>query len=186
MVCFSCKPDWFRYVLLEDDGLSLPAVARVNVAESVCLELWASCTAFGRSVVALGAAVRDSSVARAAPVSLESLDMFADRQELCEWTQREVALHPFKLLSREDDDVPDGAKVAALVAARTGNSSAGSLAFRRRLEHAGEQLDVLKEGRRTGFDLAWRSPTAAASCAASRTLGPAVLAAVGLLLAWGG
>lgn len=170
VICFGCKPEWFRYTLLEGDALSLPRVARVNVAESVCRELWDACRAFGRSAVALEAAIRDSAVARAAPLALEGLDMFMDLQQLCEWMQTEVALHPFQPLRREDEDLPNAAEALAL-AARGGNASSS-----RRLE-AAEAWDVLREGRRSGFDRAWHSP-----CAASRAAAPG-LPALGLLAA---
>mmetsp|Transcript_85648 Transcript_85648/g.255272 ORF Transcript_85648/g.255272 Transcript_85648/m.255272 type:complete len:346 (-) Transcript_85648:153-1190(-) len=190
MICFGCEPAWSRYTLLWQGGgsWSPPVVARVNVAASVCREMWAACRPFGRSASALGAAIRDSAAARTSPLSAESLDMFSDQQELCEWTQEEIALHPFRLLGREDGDVPTGAR-AALPVARAGNGSVGTgtagaglgrLARERRLG-AAEDLDVLEEGRRTGFDLAWRSPLGTASRAPPSAPGPASLAVAALL-----
>jgi len=135
MVCFSCKSDWSRYAVFGSEG----ELVRIRIARSACLELWVSCKAFGHLAADLKAAIQDFAVARNVPVAEESFDMFMGQQQLCDWLHDEVALHPFKLLTGEDRNIP-----------KTGLSTASRL-----LKASEREFDVLLEGRRSNFDLSW-------------------------------
>lgn len=139
MMCFACKPDWFQYSVVLSNSVAKDQLVRVRMPAQVCNQLWASCAAFSSSVVDLRNALRDSKLARAASGAEESLDFFLGKGRLCDWAHDQIALHPFKQPSREDQDIP--VQMPAPV--------------QRRLQVIRE-LDVLAEGRKTGFDVAWQ------------------------------
>lgn len=142
MLCFSCKPEWFQYAVISSKKMSASRLLRVRMAASVCVELWAACSSFGSAVAGLRAALRDSRLARAAPRAEASLNMFLSQQKLCNWAHDMIALHPFRQPTREEQDIPTQASALALPAVQ------------RRLE-SNRMLDVMAEGRLTGFPRNW-------------------------------
>merc|ERR1712032_1815098 len=142
-------------------------IVRVRMARSVCLEIWDSCKDFSVAVASLKAALADSAIARSAPLAIENMDMFLGQQQLCDWMHDQVALHPFRLESGEDSDIPVVAKpVPRGMAVPHARSSALGAMPSRRLGLESE-LNVLAEGRATKFDLVWRSPDPGTSFATS-------------------
>lgn len=168
MVCFSCKPEWFHYTVLTYDKPSYQGnIVRVRMARSVCLELWDSCRDFGRAASKLKVALRDSAIARGAPLAAENLDMFMGQQQLCDWMHDEVAMHPFRLEAKEDRDIPTvntGFSQRAPVPIGRPVTAGGAPLRRLGLKR---QLNVLAEGRDSMFDLTWHSPGPATSTASS-------------------
>lgn len=156
VICFGCKPDWSQYIVLSDTGLDFEHAVRVRMARQVCLSLWATCQHFGTAVVVLGVALRDSAPARIATLPPEDLTMFASQQALCDWMHDHVALHPFRLPTKADQHVHiDLHGRRRLDLDTSANASAPQ---RRRLQGPRRELEVLSEGRHTGFDLSWRNP----------------------------
>jgi len=141
MMCFSCSPEWFHYTVLVGDVLAGEQIVRVRMARSVCLELWDACQGFGRSVAAMTAALADSNIARSASRPQEDLSMFTNEQGLCDWMHDQVAMHPFRQPNNEDSNVPL-------------STPASSGLQGRRLEPR-KMLNVLREGRQSGFSRRW-------------------------------
>jgi len=160
MMCFGCKPDWFQYTVMSGDH-----VMRVRLARSVCLKLWASCAAFAESVSKLRVAIQDSRIARSASRSEESLDMFLNQERLCEWAHDEIALRPFRLPSKEDQDLATQTAV---------------LSTQRRLNLQELELDVLAEGRATTFARTWHGASIASKAYARSALTGFVIVACSL------
>jgi len=106
MMCFSCKPEWFQYSVLVSQKMTADRLLRVRMAASVCVELWAACSTFGAVVAKLRNAIRDSRLARSVPRAEESFDMFLSQRQLCNWAHNTIALHPFKQPNREEQEVP--------------------------------------------------------------------------------
>lgn len=141
MVCFSCNPSWSHYTVR-----SGRKILRLRIATSCCRDLWEHCKNLGGVARALDAAIDDSAVARNASTATEDLGMFYSQQSLCDWMHDQVALHPFRLPTKEDDDV-----------GTVGNRSSRSPVTRRlQLEEA---LNVLHEGRASTFDRTWPGVT---------------------------
>lgn len=147
MMCFACKPEWSQYTLISSGNDPLGHVLAIRMASSVCVELWASCASFSKLVASLRSALQDSAVARSAVESQENLDMFLRQDDLCDWAHSEVALHPFKLPSKEDRDIP-------LVTAK---------ARRRLVDNPEKAFDVMLEGRSSGFNRAWNGVSSLSS-----------------------
>jgi len=143
MLCFSCKPEWFQYAVISSKDMSADRLLRIRMAASVCVELWAACSSFGSAVAGLRAALRDSRLARAAPRAEASLDMFLSQQKLCNWAHDMIALHPFRQPTREEQEIPTQVSALALPAVQ------------RRLKSK-RMLDVMAEGRLTGFQRDWQ------------------------------
>lgn len=144
-ICFSCKPEWFRYAVIIGKTLSAARVVRLRMDPTVCVRLWDSCSAFGERVASLLLALQDSAIARSVALQEEDLRMFASQQALCDWLHDQIALHPFKLPSKEDMDLPKLAtdqNVSAEQSRRTASMA---------------QLDILTEGQLSGFDRRWRT-----------------------------
>lgn len=139
MICFSCKPNWFHYTLMSGDTVVGEHTVRVRIRPAACVEIWASCGSFSRLVQLLRASLRDSRLARTALRSEEDLGMFTEQQLLCDWMHDQVGLHPFRLPTKEEGNV----------GLRLGDTSSS-----RRLEMKME-LDVMHDGRASGFDRAW-------------------------------
>mmetsp|Transcript_100266 Transcript_100266/g.189074 ORF Transcript_100266/g.189074 Transcript_100266/m.189074 type:complete len:322 (+) Transcript_100266:134-1099(+) len=140
MMCFACKPEWSQYTLMSNGDDPLGGVLAMRMASSVCVDLWAACASFGKLVGLLQNALRDSAVARVATESQENLDMFLTQQQLCDWAHDEIALHPFKLPSKEDQDIP--LKIAK--------------ARRRLLGVPEKAFDVMQEGKDSTFVRKWQ------------------------------
>lgn len=162
MMCFACRPEWFHFAVVVGNELSMEQVVRVRMTRSVCLQVWATCRDFGAAAARLTAAIRDSAVARRAPRAAENLDMFTSQQRLCDWMHDQVALHPFKLPATEDRRIglhaplPEAASSAERGTDVNAGQLGGSAAVVRRLVEMKKELDVLAEGRHSGFDVAWR------------------------------
>lgn len=202
MNCFACKPDWFGYVV-QDSG----QVIRLDVHPSVCMELWARCEAFGAAATQLRQALLDSALAKQAKRPSEDLDMFVSQQALCDWLHQEVALHPFQRPSEaereaapEDMTPPVAASTTLSPAAaaaraeaksllRTQQAAAGEASSQRLRRLQGDslgQLDILAEGRASGFDTVWPgSGSSGASALAGSRCSLAALALAGLTAAVG-
>lgn len=146
MMCFSCKPEWFQYAVISSQNMAADHLLRVRMARSVCVELWAACAPLGAAVASLRAAVRDSRLARAALRAEESFDMFLSQRQLCNWAHDAIALHPFKQPSREEQNV-QAQKPAAAPA---------PIAQRRLDEDMKRSLDVMADGRASGFPRTWQ------------------------------
>jgi len=149
-VCFSCKPDWAHYTVIEgtDSDSWLQHVSRIRIAPSVCLDLWAMCRPWSKAARALRAALRDSVVARISPLAEENLDYFEDQQTLCDWMHDEVAMHPFRLPFKEDVDLPIPPEAASNASSQTS----------RRLQEVKLELDAITDGQASGFDQTWHDP----------------------------
>jgi len=102
MMCFSCAPNWFEYVVV-DDALP-PHVMKVRIVQSVCVQLWDRCSAFGDAARELEQRILDSALAKQAKSGLEPLYMFRDQQSLCDWAHVRIALHPFSLPTQADKE----------------------------------------------------------------------------------
>merc|ERR1719162_2186873 len=141
MMCFSCKPEWFQYTIIEKKEMEADSLLRVRMDPSVCVELWSACNPFGAVVRDLSSAIRDSRLARAVPKAEESFDMFTSKTQLCNWAHNIIALHPFKQPSREEQDIP------------TPMPAGPGGIVQRRLDAADvkRSFDVMREGRATGF-----------------------------------
>lgn len=168
MNCFACRPDWFEFVTRTHSG----QVIRVNVDPSVCMELWSQCEVFGEAAMALKQALLDSSLAKQAKLQAEDLNMFADQQALCNWLHDEVATHPFRRPSESEREAArrSSAGQAAMAASQTAQMRRlqAESNTTRRLQGEEFLLDVLTEGRRSGFDIHWHS---AMSAGATRAAG---------------
>ncbi len=103
MMCFACRPDWADFAVL--GGGPVESVIRLRIIREFCWALGQECRSFGETAAALAWAIRDSAVARRAPRSTENLDMVMSQQALCDWMHEQVASHPFKLPSAEDNQL---------------------------------------------------------------------------------
>ena len=165
MMCFSCKPNWFEYVVVDD--AAPPHIVKVRIDPSVCVQLWDRCMVFGKASKELELRVLDSALAKQAKVGIESLYMFRDQQSLCDWAHVRIALHPFSLTTTADKEaiamaedsrrlVGEEPPLLFLPRNYTTLPTAKDLvqgASERRLEDL--QFDVIAEGQDTTFDLQW-------------------------------
>mmetsp|Transcript_32758 Transcript_32758/g.71550 ORF Transcript_32758/g.71550 Transcript_32758/m.71550 type:complete len:394 (+) Transcript_32758:65-1246(+) len=128
MICFGCKVEWFHYTVLAGGtaGKSLEHVVRVREARTVCLQLWATCEKFAGAATRLDAALRDSAVARSVPRALEDLSMFTGQQQFCDWMHDQVALHPFRLPTKEAEDIAPWPGAAASAASGAASAASGA------------------------------------------------------------
>lgn len=183
MNCFACRPDWFGFVTREHN-----VVVRVHVSSSDCMQVWSSCEAFGTAAHELKQALLDSVLAKQAQSQEESLDMFTDQQALCSWLHNEVALHPFQrpsMTEREAAPAADSAEAMDEEMLNSGPVSATPSAAQstgtqeRRLSKSfRKEMDVLHEGRLSGFDTRWGS---ASSVAMPQSLSRVVAACITLM-----
>merc|ERR1711879_510040 len=97
VLCFACRPDWYKYVTLEAG-----AVSRLHVGPSACAELWNLCEVFGQVASDLKQSIVDSELAQRAKRKAENMDMFFSEHSLCHWIHNEVALQPFRKPSVSD------------------------------------------------------------------------------------
>jgi len=139
MICFSCKPEWFNYALMDGDQL-----VRLRIKSTVCVDLWNTCQPLGSAVGTLKQAIVDSAIAKQAQVAEEDLDMFLSQHALCDWIHDTIALHPFSVPPKET-------QIAVSTAATA-----------RRLVSFQTDFDVMSEGRNSGFDCTWRNPASGA------------------------
>lgn len=157
MICFGCKPDWFEYVNQRNGQ-----VIRVRIAPSVCVEMWSRCEPFGEAARALEQALLDSVLAKQAKKPAESLSMFFDQQSLCSWIHDRVALHPFTRPTEADKEAaPSVLQVQEKY--EDFNMTQADLLDERRLQVLiKKELDVLREGKISGFDISWIHPASQA------------------------
>jgi len=209
MNCFACRPDWFKYVTMENG-----VVVRIHVHPSVCMEVWSRCEILGEAAMNLKQALLDSVLAKQAKLQAEDLDIFSDQQALCSFLHNQVSLHPFQRPSMLEREAAPGAHKEAIdpneAAALPGAFGAVGVTTPlpvlspgvfptampyaagtgRRLEEdvtpesAKLELDVIAEGKRTGFNLifsegarfqpsrahSWPSPLLVLSTAVSATV----------------
>lgn len=133
MICFSCKPEWFNYALMQGEQF-----IRLRMKPSVCVELWNTCAPLGSAAKNLKQAIVDSAIAKRAQVAEENLDMFLSQHALCDWMHDTIALHPFSVPPKD--------------------SVLEQYAFGRRLVNFQTDFDVMGEGIRSGFDRSWHDP----------------------------
>jgi hypothetical protein len=138
MVCFSCKPEWFNYALMNGDQL-----IRLRIKSTVCVDLWNTCQPLGNAVGNLKQAIQDSAIAKKAKVAEEDLDMFLSQHTLCDWMHDTVALHPFLVPPKE--------------------TTATMTSINRRLVKFQTDFDVMGEGFDSGFDCSWHDPVSGAA-----------------------
>lgn len=138
MICFSCKPEWFNYALMDGDSL-----IRLRIKSSVCVELWNTCQKLGNAARILKQAVEDSAIAKKAKMPEENLDMFMSLNALCDWMHDTVALHPFQVPPKE--------------------TTATTAVITRRLADFQTDFDVMREGRNSGFNRDWHDPVSGAA-----------------------
>lgn len=151
MICFGCKPDWFEYINRRNNE-----VVRVRVASSVCVEVWSRCEPFGEAARALEQALLDSVLAKQAKKPAESLSMFFDQQSLCSWLHDRVALHPFTRPTEADKEAaPEVIVVQGKDEEDYNLTDIDGYRARRTQVMIRKELDVLGEGKRSGFDLSW-------------------------------
>eukprot|EP00931_Biecheleriopsis_adriatica_P107277 TRINITY_DN81624_c0_g1_i1.p1 TRINITY_DN81624_c0_g1~~TRINITY_DN81624_c0_g1_i1.p1 ORF type:complete len:363 (+),score=66.08 TRINITY_DN81624_c0_g1_i1:70-1089(+) len=159
VICFSCKPNWFHYTVLEGDSDAMvDQVIRVRMTTSVCLDVWAMCKHFSQQAVALDLALRDSSVARNASVATEDLDLFKGKQTLCDWMHDQVALHPFEMRMKEDSNLPTPPPSVNSSWLRNASTVARLLQTHIASTDVKSELDPVEDGRKSGFDLSWHDP----------------------------
>jgi hypothetical protein len=183
MTCFACRADWMNYVTEEND-----VVVRIHVHPSVCMEAWGRCEVLGEAAMNLKQALLDSVLAKQAKKQAEDLVMFSDQQALCNYLHNEVALHPFQRPSMTQREAAPGAHKEAegfgseaAVAPAAGPPTSSTLpdlhanvfptampyapTASRRLfvESPKHELDVMKEGKLSGFDIVWTRGSSAAS-----------------------
>jgi hypothetical protein len=164
MMCFSCKPNWFEYVVVDD--AAPPHIVKVRIDPSVCVQLWDRCMVFGQASKELELRILDSALAKQAKQGIESLYMFRDQQSLCDWAHVRIALHPFSLTTTADKEAnamaedwrrlaEDEPPVLFLPRNYTSFTQRENVqeSSPRRLEDL--QFDVIAEGQATNFDLLW-------------------------------
>lgn len=156
MMCFSCKPEWFQYAIVVRQKMTADRLVRVRIAPSVCVELWAACKSFGGVVAGLRSALTDSRIARAAPRAEENFDVFLNQRRLCNWVHNQIALHPFRQPSREESDI--GVQLPTIPPSPTPPPILLNTADKvRRLDsNMKRTLDLMAEGRATGFLQDWQ------------------------------
>jgi len=138
MICFGCHGDWMDFV-----ELYRQKVVRVRISTTVCVELFQRCEKFGEASMRLKQSVLDALLGKQAEAPMENLDMFNDQQQLCDWAHNRIALHPFSNPTEEDKE--DSLPISGSTVVRS-------------LEVV-EHLDVLEEGRLSGFPRRWVAAT---------------------------
>jgi hypothetical protein len=165
MMCFSCKPNWFEYVVVDD--AAPPHIVKLRIDPSVCVQLWDRCMVFGKASKELELRILDSALAKQAKVGIESLYMFRDQQSLCDWAHVRIALHPFSLTTTADKEANAMAEDSRRLAAEdppvlflprnysrvSTQEPTAEESSQRRLEDL--QFDVIAEGQASTFDLQW-------------------------------
>jgi len=104
MMCFSCNEEWGRYVDIREH-----VVLRLRISSKVCSDLWSQCSDYSQRTVDMTQAIRDSRLSSFVVLPIENLDMFKDREELCDWAHDIIAMRPFVTPSehqREQAGIP--------------------------------------------------------------------------------
>lgn len=105
MICFGCDPNWADFVWRSGDG----RVTAVNIDGDACVFVDEHCGPFGRAAAALVQRVMQSSLAKLPQTPLPALDMLVDREAMCDWLRKTLAVQPLAnpaSLSPYDDTAP--------------------------------------------------------------------------------
>merc|ERR1712125_79318 len=160
MVCFGCNPRWDDYVWRKSTN-SPSSVVAVNVSSEACIHVDQACGPFGQAVRRVQLAVMGSGLAKAPAVPLPDFSMFDDRETVCAWLRRSLAMQP--LLGT----LPGGAASAYDAGDTVTSAEHGGAANSRILAQTLAQvpwppphstqptqgLDPVRDGEQSGFDI---------------------------------
>lgn len=151
MLCFSCDPDWRGKVLMDTASTS-QQVLQLQVHDSSNEALWASCQGFGGAAEEMRQRIADSALAKAIPVQLEDLSVFATKVGVSQYMAQNgllVMRGPAEqvLIIEPSQDEPGGGESDAASAERSLQAVA-SAAYS---PGAGRLLYPVRDGRLSGF-----------------------------------